>query len=256
MNRRAASEHLLGILHRNQYYVCRTPVWLAVLLNTWLLLCESLYYHTTAAGAERSMIPYSDLCWYRTVGHAVFLLLGTGHIAATVLRLVWLTRLRLMRVELQWTEARRWACQPALLLTAAGYFLGGPAGAIAFLVVAVALARFQSDFRRLHGVLFDTKTAQEVLFLVCGCLGIASSEYYFVPHMVELLDSGEVRLLLRATTLNLQKLGQTALVILIVVYFYATAGFRFFREVARARRALVPLLLSLGCAPPPPPRPR
>uniref|UniRef100_A0A7S4CQ16 Ion transport domain-containing protein n=1 Tax=Eutreptiella gymnastica TaxID=73025 RepID=A0A7S4CQ16_9EUGL len=62
--------------------------------------------------------------------------------------------------------------------------------------------------------------------------------------MVELLDSGEVRLLLRATTLNLQKLGQTALVILIVVYFYATAGFRFFREYHDPEKCST----LLGCA--------
>mmetsp|Transcript_52003 Transcript_52003/g.118701 ORF Transcript_52003/g.118701 Transcript_52003/m.118701 type:complete len:440 (+) Transcript_52003:2930-4249(+) len=54
--------------------------------------------------------------------------------------------------------------------------------------------------------------------------------FFFATHVVQFFGSAPVRMLLAAATLNLSKLGQAGLIIVLTVYVYAVVGFQLFKD--------------------------
>ena len=248
MHRSLGDGTLLGALHRHQRPVRRAPTLLALLINLWLLLCESMYYrHGAASGRPDRLLLRSEYAWHQLLGHWLLQALMVSHVAATALRLLWYSVMQAHMVEGQAPGGEAfgaphwvWSVGTALGL---GYLLGGAPAGLA-LALAVPIVHRVASGRVYLRVLVTSHTCwRELVFLAVAVCGLRVSEFCFVFHMVELLESDAVRLLLRAATLNSAKLGQTALVIFLTVYFYAALGFRFFqRHHAGAKCATL-----LGC---------
>ena len=122
-------------------------------------------------------------------------------------------------------SALQWAkLETAALI--AGYLLGGVPLGLGTAVLVPVLYRPPPARRWLRVLATDHRSYRELVFFGFALCGALRTEYYFVVHMLELLESDAVQLLLQAATLNLTKLGQAALVIFLTVYFYAAMGFR------------------------------
>ena len=101
-HRRLGDRQVLGLLHQHQGYVQRVPLVLTVLINMWLLLCESLYYRRPGEGVAVEDVPAADY----TLLHVLALRLLQGlvacHVASTGLRLLWY-----IVTQVQWEKGER-----------------------------------------------------------------------------------------------------------------------------------------------------
>ena len=79
-------------------------------------------------------------------------------------------------------------------------------------------------------VLMQVPTLTAVAYLLTSVLANTVSYYFFALHLFDLMGLPAVQMLLQSVTHNGTKLLQTAMVIMLVVYFYAVLGYTLFYE--------------------------
>jgi len=168
----------------------------------------------------------------------VLIMLGLFHLVSYTVRFLYLTGTSLhAEAAVAQTSAsfRKRSFVPILFWLLASSWIEpfGLVGAIAFLGSLLCMAPEGFKFFALLGSASSSTRKElgtELLYVVFSLAGLTISPFFFAFHILEFFQSENARMLLSAATLNLSKLGQAGLIIVLSVYLYAVVGFQLFKD--------------------------
>lgn len=196
----------LGVLVRFQNYVLRFPLLVTLLINIWLVIFESLFSKTGSTTAQAAA---AAVCPVFALGDAGVCTPWVGDAAGIA------------------------AVAPPvpMLGSARRRLLGGVAATLLALLSAAHLTLYMLRFIFVVGTTARYRwMAVEGVAVACSLAGNVLSPFFFVVHMLEFFSGQSAQILLASATLNLGKLGQAGLFMLLTVYLYAVIGFQLFKE--------------------------
>jgi hypothetical protein len=187
-----------GFLLRNENVIHHAPLIITLLLNLWLVVFESLINFAPEALAAEG----SDAC----AGNDSESCLAVATDEASVT-----------------TESVTAELSPAFFAAQLG------AGGVLKVAGVLHIVLYTLRFCLVAGAL-DAKggrkaIAVEFSYVAASLVGNIFSPFFFATHVLECFGHESAQILLSAATLNLSKLGQAALIIVLTVYVYAVVGY-------------------------------